>query len=227
MVLLSFAALRPDGPGVMLSYYSPADFILTADPDAKPWHGVPGVFAEKGPFGKPVPGHRTEIRSRWTDNNLYFLFICPYQKLHLKPNPSTTKETNELWNWDVAEVFIGSNFKNIRKYKEFEMSPQGEWVDLDIDRDLPKPEVGWVWNSGFKVKPRIDEANKVWYGEMQIPLDKIDSRKPRPGLEFRINLYRSQGPPPGRKNVTWQPTMKRTFHVPEAFGRLRLEKAPK
>ena len=42
-------------------------------------------------------------------------------------------ETNELWNWDVAEVFIGSDFKNIRRYKEFEVSPQAEWVDLDIN----------------------------------------------------------------------------------------------
>ena len=47
-------------------------------------------------------------------------------------------ETNELWNWDVAEVFIGSDFKNIRRYKEFEVSPQAEWVDLDVNLDAPR-----------------------------------------------------------------------------------------
>ena len=57
-------------------------------------------------------GYRTEVRTRWTKNNLYFLFVCPYEELHLKPAPNTQKETNELWNWDVAEVFVGSDFKN-------------------------------------------------------------------------------------------------------------------
>jgi len=42
--------------------------------------------------------------------NLYFLFTCPYEELHLKPSPNIQKETNELWNWDVAEVFVGSYF---------------------------------------------------------------------------------------------------------------------
>lgn len=74
--------------------------------------------------------------------------------------------TNELWNWNVAEVFIGSDFKNIRRYKEFEISPQGEWVDLEINLDTPHHEDGWVWNSGFTVSARIDPAAKVRYGFM-------------------------------------------------------------
>ena len=32
-------------------------------------------------FGKVVPHHRTEIRSRWTDKNVYLLFIAPYEEL--------------------------------------------------------------------------------------------------------------------------------------------------
>jgi len=37
-------------------------------------------------------------------------------KPETEPNP--LQETNELWNWDVAEVFIGSDFTDI-KHKEF------------------------------------------------------------------------------------------------------------
>jgi cellulose/xylan binding protein with CBM9 domain len=224
MLLFAVAAVMADEPGVMISHYSAADFELTANPEAKPWKGINGVIVENGPTREPVPGHRTEIRSRWTHKNLYFLFICPYEELYLKPNPSLTAETNKLWDWDVAEAFIGSDFKNIRKYKEFEMSPRGEWVDLDIDRDKPKPEDGWVWNSGFKVKTRIDESRKIWYGEMQIPYEKIDHRTPKAGLELRLNLYRCQGPPAKRVFLAWQPTGKGTFHVPEVFGKLRLGK---
>jgi hypothetical protein len=212
-----------DGPGVIASHHATADFALTADPDAVPWKGVQGIFMENGPKGEAYPDHRTEVRSRWTRDNVYFLFVCPYQELHLKPNPSATSETNGLWDWDVAEVFVGADFQHIRRYKEFEVSPQGEWVDLDIDRDHPLPEGGWLWNSGFEVKARIDPAKKIWYGEMRIPVKSIDARPPAAGLEMRVNLYRCQGADPHRKYIAWQPTHAETFHVPEAFGRMKLE----
>ncbi len=211
-----------EGPGIIQSHRAPADFALTADPYAASWKGVTGIFMDHGPKGEVVPGHLTEVRSRWTRDNVYFLFVCPYEALHLHPNPGQTRETNQLWDWDVAEVFVGTDFKHIRKYKEFEMSPQGEWVDLDIDRDSPKPEDGWLWNSGFAVKARVDAAKKIWCGEMRIPIKSIDQRPPAPGLEMRINFYRCQGADPHRKYVAWQPTNAETFHVPEAFGRMRL-----
>ena len=36
------------------------------------------------------------------------------------------------------------------------------------------------------------------------------------------NLYRSQGPPPNRTQVEWQPTRSRTLHLPERLGLLQL-----
>ena len=223
LTLLAGTALAlADGPGVIQSHRAAADFALTADPDAAPWKSVSGIFMDHGPKGETVPGHRTEVRSRWTKDNVYFLFVCPYEALHLHPNPRQTSETNQLWDWDVAEVFVGTDFARIREYKEFEMSPQGEWVDLDIDRDHPLPEGGWLWNSGYAVKARVDAAKKIWYGEMRIPVKSIDARSPAVGLEMRINFYRCQGADPHRKYIAWQPTHAETFHVPEAFGRMRL-----
>ena len=224
VLLLAAFPLAADGPGVILSKHVNKDFPLTADPAAPAWKAAAAVYAENGPKGDPTPGHRTEIRSRWSGKNLYFLFTCPYESLNLKPNPSTSEETNKLWDWDVAEVFIGTDFKNIRHYKELQVSPQGEWVDLDIDRDHPLPEGGWRWNSGFEVKARIDSDKKIWYGAMRIPIDKIDERRPEAGREMRINFYRLQGPGPVRKGIAWQPTNAASYHVPEAFGRLKLVK---
>ncbi len=222
---LIFAAVAlAAGPGTVKSKFSKADFALTADPAAGAWKEITPDIAELDHFSKPVPGHRTEIRSRWTKDNLYFLFVCPYEALNLKENPSTESETNKLWNWDVAEVFVGADFKNIRQYREYQVSPQGEWVDLDIDRDNPKPEGGWLWNSGFKVKARIDREKKIWYGEMRIPTRSIDARPAAPGNQMRINFYRIQGPPPDRKGICWRPTGARNNHVPEAFGLIELVK---
>ncbi|MGA2596848.1 MAG: carbohydrate-binding family 9-like protein [Bryobacteraceae bacterium] len=207
---------------VILSMHAVKDVPLTADPNSAFWKLAKPIFAAGDTMGKDVPGHRTEIRSRWTADNVYFLFICPYRELYPKPSPVTDKETNQLWNYDVAEVFVGWDYKNIHRYKEFEVSPQGEWVDLDIDRDHALPDGGWLWNSGFKVKTRIDRAAKIWYGEMQIPWKSIDERPPQPGNELRVNFYRMQGPPQ-RKMIAWQPTHSSTYHVPEAFGALKLE----
>jgi hypothetical protein len=176
------------------------------------------------PHGKPDPRYRTEIRTRWTAQNLYFLFACPYEELNLKPNPNPSAETNELWNWDVAEVFIGDDFKDIRRYKEFEISPQGEWIDLDIDLDKPHHEDGWKWNSGFQVSARIDESAHVWYGAMKIPYSVIDRRAAAQGNMLRINLFRSQGPASARHQIAWSSPMSDSFHVPERFGLLRLVK---
>lgn len=209
--------------GVILSHRAPSDFALTADPNARVWKDTAGVVAEKGRYGEVIPGHRTEIRSRWTEKNLYFLFVCPYEALHLKQNPSTTAETDKLWEWDVAEVFIGTDFRNIKRYTEFQVSPQGEWVDLMIDRN-PQPAVHDTrWNSGFEVKARLDREKKIWYGEMRIPVSKVDTRAPQKGLEMRINFYRIQGPASNRKLINWQPVNNDFFHTPEAFGRLRLQ----
>jgi hypothetical protein len=198
------------------------DVSLNLDPASKFWRDSSRISMDKDPYGKVVPRYRTEIRTRWTRNNLYFLFVCPYERLNLRPSPNTTQETNELWNWDVAEVFLGSDFTDIRRYKEFEVSPQGEWIDLDINLHKAHHEEGWTWNSGFSVMARIDPVAHIWYGAMRIPWKAIDSRSPAAGNTLRINLFRSQGPASDNHEITWQAPMSTTFHTPERFGLIRL-----
>ncbi len=222
MVLLAaIPALAADTPTIE-STRATEDVHLTLDPSAPFWKSTKAVFVDKDRFGKPVHGYRTEVRTRWTKDNLYFLFICPYEELNLKPTPNTHEETNELWNWDVAEVFIGSDFSDIQRYKEFEVSPQGEWVDLDIDLNNPHHEDGWTWNSGFEVLANIDSEKHIWYAAMRIPYSAIDTRSAAAGNTLRINLFRSGGPPTRPYGIAWQPTMSKTFHVPEKFGLIKL-----
>ena len=200
------------------------DVALDTNPSSPFWQGAIPVFMDANTRGKPDPKYRTEIRIRWTAQNLYLLYICPYEQLNLKPNPQTPTETNELWNWDVAEAFIGSDFKDIRHYKEFEISPQGEWVDLDINLNKPHHEDGWTWNSGMEASARIDSGAHVWYGAMRIPYSAIDARPAAAGNVLRINLFRSQGPASARHQIAWQAPMSNSFHVPERFGLLEFVK---
>jgi hypothetical protein len=220
-LVLSSAALAAE-PTAIESVQAMQDVSLSLDPTSKFWSASSRISMDKDPHGKVVPGYRTEVRTRWTANNLYFLFVCPYVQLNLKPSPTTQQETNQLWNWDVAEVFLGADFRDIQRYKEFEISPQGEWIDLDIDLHKPHHEEGWTWNSGFTVMARIDPAAHVWYGAMRIPWKAIDSRSPAVDNTLRINLFRSQGAPPENYEVTWRAPMSNTFHTPERFGLIRL-----
>ncbi len=220
--LLGYVPALATGQAVLESTFAKQDVPLQFDPASAFWTAARSIYMEKDSFGKVVPGYRTEVRSRWTKDKLYFLFICPYEQLHLKQAPNTRQETNELWNWDVAEVFVGSDFADIKRYKEFEVSPHGEWIDLDVNLHNPHHEDGWKWNSGFEAAARINEQKHIWYGAMRIPFAAIDARPPQPGNTLRINLFRSQGPPAHLHEITWQPPMSKTFHVPEHFGLIKL-----
>src|SRR6266568_8295540 len=191
--LLFFFATTVDVTAVLESAYSAHDFDLSAHPGNQQWAKAPRVVAGRDYLGQPITGPPTEIRSRWTKQNLYLLYICPYDELNLKPDPTPAVETPRLWNWDVGEAFIGWDFEHIGRYKELQVSPQSEWVDLDINRDDQKAEEGMNWNSGYSVKGRIDAQAKIWFGEMRIPFRAIDTRPPQKGRELRIGLYRIAG----------------------------------
>src|ERR1700739_2958168 len=194
LVLISCCGSIFAADGVIQSRWGDSDPRLGTNQTSSFWRGSEPIYMESNAVGKAEPKYRTEIRTRWTKQNLYFLFVCPYEELNLRPNPNTSAETNELWNWDVAEAFIGADFRNIRRYKEFEISPQGEWVDLDIDLNRQHDDSGWKLNSNFEVSSRIDKAAHVWYGAMRIPYAAIDTRPAAAGNTLRINLFRCQGP---------------------------------
>jgi hypothetical protein len=219
---LFLLAAAVDTSAVIESAYAPRDFELNLDPKSPEWLKAPRVTASHDYLGQPIAGPPTEIRSRWTRDNLYLFYICPYDDLNLKPDPNPAAETPELWNWDVAEAFIGSDYEHITRYKEFQVSPQSEWVDLEIDRGNQKGQVGMAWNSGYTVKGRIDALAKTWYGAMKIPWKAIDTRPPQKGRELRIGLYRIAGHDP-KKFYAWRATGSTSFHVPKAFGTLLLK----
>ena len=212
---ISMAYPNPSPPETIRSLRAAHDTALDLSAQSPFWRDASPIFFEGDNYGRSVRQLRTEVRSRWTDSSLYLLFVCPYLDLNLKPSPQTKTDTSHLWNWDVAEAFIGSDFQHIRRYKEFELSPQNEWLDLDIDLDQPHRD-GSKWNSGFKTAARIDPDKKIWYGAMRIPFTAIDPQQPHTGGKLRINFFRSQGA--SRQLLAWQTPMGESFHVPERFG---------
>jgi len=184
---------NPSPPETIRSLRAAHDTALDLSAQSPFWRDASPIFFEGDNYGRPVRQLRTEVRSRWTDSSLYLLFVCPYLDLNLKPSPQTKTDTNHLWNWDVAEAFIGSDFQHIRRYKEFELSPQNEWLDLDIDLDQPHRD-GSKWNSGFKTAARIDPDKKIWYGAMRIPFTAIDPNSPIPAASFALTSFAVREP---------------------------------
>lgn len=220
------AQTAPDPASTITALQAKKDVDLNLDPKSSFWKSASPVFIAADTMGKPAP-YKTEVRARWTKDNLYLLYTAPYDELNLKPNPDTVNETNRLWNWDVAEAFIGYDYQNIRQYKELEVSPQGEWVDLNIDLDKKGNRDAIKWNSGYKVAAHIDKDKKIWYAAMKIPFSAIDNRPPTPGQTLRIGLFRCAGTTANRLILSWQPTMSMTFHSPEHFGTLLLASGKK
>ncbi len=209
---------------IFTSQYSRKDFEMTADPRSKFWKNIKPLIIDKSILGAPADNLKSEARSRWTDEYLYFLFSGPFEDQVLKPDPDTIIETFRLWQWDDFELYIGSDFENINLYREFEVSPQGEFLDLNINSEVPMAGHNdeRLWDSGFKVKARVDQENKMWYAELKIPVDSFDKRRPEAGNKFRVNIYRLQGPQDDRDFLAWKPTMVWNPHHPEVFGIMEL-----
>jgi hypothetical protein len=203
-----------------VSSYAAQESTCDTDPNSPFWKDAPVLVMRNDAYGKAIPGHTTEVRSQWTTKNLYFLFSCHYVELHLKPEPNVTKKTNGLWNWDVAEVFIGSTRDPLNRYKEFELSPQAEWLDLDINLEKPDKVNDPSWSSGLLVAARIEPVAGIWYGCMRIPYAAIEQGDAVPGNKLRINFFRSQGPQP--VEIAWSAPLQESFHAPQQFGILRL-----
>ena len=108
LMFASWSAFATTQTSVLTSTFATANLPLDTNPASEIWANAPRVTLDRDYFGNPIPGPPTEVRSRWTKAHLYLLYICPYDELNLKPNPDISAETPRLWNWDVAEVFIGS-----------------------------------------------------------------------------------------------------------------------
>jgi hypothetical protein len=204
-----------------LSLYSSDEAASDTNPDSDFWKIAPSIWMRTNNYGQPVPGHQTEVRLRWTDQNLYFLFLCPYQDLQVREGtPLLDRATPQLWRCDVAEVFVGRCSDFMQRYCEFETSPRGEWLDLQIETPPQGGIAATALRSGFSTSARIEEEKGQWFALLRIPYHCVNSGRPVAGARLRLNFFRSQGRTP--VEIAWQPTYDASFHLPSRFGTLLL-----
>jgi len=158
---------------------------------------------------------QTEVRLLWSDSNLYLRFVCHYHRLFLFEDSEPNGRRDHLWDRDVAEAFLQPIPSTERYYREFEVAPNGMWIDLDI-----KPSGLADLKSGLQRSVHIDE--RIWVAELAIPMKALVA-KFDPAVAWHANFYRVEGRSEPRKYLAWQPTNtpEPNFHVPQAFGTLR------
>jgi alpha-galactosidase len=162
------------------------------------------------------PERETEARLLWTPESLFLRFRARFRAITVFHDAEPSGRRDHLWDRDVAEVFLQPDPSQLRRYKEFEVSPNGFWIDLDIapgeKRDL---------KSRLLRRVILDEAAKIWTAELALPM-KCLVEQFDPTATWRVNFYRVEGATEPRFYSAWQPTRTPApnFHVPEAFGEL-------
>jgi hypothetical protein len=165
------------------------------------------------------PQRSTEVRVLWNAEQLFLRFQANYRTLTLFENGDPDGRRDQLWERDVCEAFLQPDPSEHRRYAEFEISPNGLWIDIAIDADHleNKPSL----RSGLVRRVALDDKQQTWVGELAIPMRALTDHF-NPAQPWRANFFHVEGPSEPRFYSSWRPTRtpEPRFHVPEVFGRL-------
>jgi len=207
----------------LTSKFIGSDFTPDGDLSKRVWKGAPRVkYDNEVRAEKAFPDSETQVASLWTADYLYLGYRCKFRELNIYEGEDIAKERFGLWIKDTAEVFINPKPELINHYYEFEVAPNNQWVDLEID--VSKKYAGNVhWDSNFEHATKIDPKHHVWTAEMKIPVKSMGVKALQPGTFRRLNLYRLDGlgDDPQRRFLSWSPLPagnNRSFHQPTSFG---------
>lgn len=207
------------------SKHTSVDLVPDGDLTKPSWKHAKWVEFDNDASGKShYPEVTTRVASLWTETHVYFAFSGHYDSLNIFEGEDPKVERWQLWDRDVVEVFLNPRPEHVNHYFEFEVAPNNQWIDLEIDK-TKDPFSDASWNSGFQHATRVDAEHHVWTTEMRIPLAAINVQHPRPGTQWRVNFFRAagKGADERRKFLAWSIIPEgKTFHVPARFGILKL-----
>jgi alpha-galactosidase len=202
---------------------------MTEPPDAEgfpslpSWEAASSLRFDADWQGKNADRQRdTEVRLLWTPESLYLRFRARYRVITIFPEAEANGRRDQLWDRDVAEVFLQPDPSQLRRYMEFEVSPNGFWIDLDI-----APGEKHDLKSGLRRRVILNKAAKTWVAELALPMNSLVERFD-PEAKWKVNFYRVEGAEEPRFYSAWRPTRtpEPNFHVPEAFGELVFVASP-
>lgn len=205
----------------VVAHYIDHDLALDGGKTAGEWKlAAPVAFASDWQGRSSDPDRETEVRVLWNSRFLYLRFECRYREIFVFDDAEKSGRRDHLWDRDVAEAFLQPDPSRPAFYKEFEVSPNGMWIDLDIF-----PSGLADLESGMTRSVVMDEKQKTWVAELAIPLKALTPQFD-PAKAWRANFYRVEGAKEPRSYLAWSPTntAEPNFHVPARFGVLKFQK---
>lgn len=204
--------------------YQESDFPIT-DLNNAAWNQAAETAIEKYWSGENAPTDRHfKTKLLWTDSAIYIRFEANQNEpLIVSKKPNLKTKTRGLWDRDVCEIFLAPRQEDFRHYYEFEIAPNGEWIDLGIYQLPERRETNWDYRSGMQSAARI-EKDKV---TMAIKIEwTAFGVTPKAGDVWLSNLLRCVGAGETRGYLAWSPTetAEPSFHVPEKFGEFEFVK---
>lgn len=190
-------------------------------PTGPAWDRAASLQIHRDWQGKNADAQRsTEVRLLWNDDALFIRFHCHYRSITVFPDARADGWRDKLWDRDVAETFLQPDASDPRVYKEFEVSPNGYWIDLAVSHGQIEE-----LHSGLRRRVVINEKSRTWTADLAIPMKRLAPRFD-PEQAWRANFFRIEGENEPRFYGAWSPTNspKPNFHVPAAFGKLVFRK---
>ena len=198
-----------------------SDFVPKASRKQSAWQkAIPFPLELASQDGKARPELSTTCRVLWSDRYLYLSYECPFTDLTMyapKIKQERIQRGTALWDKDVVELFVGSDPEHPTHYTEYEWAPNGESLDLKLER----PNSDFEWSSGMESSVVVDAKTHVWRCQVRIPMKALAKASPQVGERWRMNLYRID-----RANKAFlasNPTLNGSFHTVERFGFVRFE----
>ena len=151
---------------------------------------------------------------------MFLKFLAYFESITVFEDAEPSGRRDHLWDRDVAEVFLQAPGAAAHCYKEIEVSPNGQWIDLDI-----APGKKGDLQSGLSRRVQKNEARKTWQAELALPMRSLTTEF-NPAKAWRANFFRVEGAKEPRFYSAWRPTGTAVpnFHVPERFGTLLFDR---
>ena len=164
-----------------------------------------------------------EVLFTLREQDLVIEFRVNRSEFHTNPLLKPDRSCWGLWEWDVVEVFVESGRDSDvqpiaahRKYFEFQLSPLGQYFELEILEARKKWNTSYA--SGFKKRVFRRSETKEWIAEFVITLKSLGYSVESP-LPIRGNAFAILGPSARRSYwaLSLPPQDTPNFHLPSHF----------
>ena len=215
-------------PTATVPIVPPSWRAASADHTQWPWEELsplpPFILAN----GSGPAQQQTTVRIAYDADNLYVRYDCDDNDIW----GIATERDSAIYDEEVVELFIGQGDAHPTYYFEFEVSPIGTMLDLDVhspnlERSTLKGNFDWDC-PGLQWSAERNDAANHWRAYIVVPWRSIGVEGDTLPATWRANFYRIERPRGQSPEFScWSPTMiePADFHRPAHFGHLQLASA--